>query len=224
MNEKVELAAILTGGAAKRMGGRKADLPVGGVPMTELVRERVAPFAHEIVCVGHINPLEHLGINALPDLYPVKASLGGIATALNYALQHKGSDSWVLAVGCDMPVIQPELLELLLSRRSGCDIVMPLTDFGPEPLCALYRAGIFDTIKDQITQGNMRILNLLDTAKVHRLNEAAIRQVDPEFTSFINVNRPGDLERVELLLSSSDLQSNHLKESAMPLKSMSDFA
>jgi molybdopterin-guanine dinucleotide biosynthesis protein A len=204
MNDKVELAAILTGGAAKRMGGRKADLPVGGVPMTELVLRSLEPFARETVCVGHLNPLEHMGVEAVPDLYTDKASLGGIATALDYALKRNGPDSWVLCVGCDMPLIKPKVLELLLSKRSECQIVMPVTGHGPEPLCALYRASLFDTVRRQLEGGNLRILSLLDTAEACRLSEDEIRRVDPELISFVNVNRPADLERVESLLKTLD--------------------
>lgn len=200
MNNKVELAAILTGGAATRMGGRKADLPVSGVPMSERVLRSIAPFANEVVCVGHINPLEHLGVGIAADLFPGKASIGGIATALDHAQKLNGPDSWVLCVGCDMPLIKSEVLQLLLSRRSGCDIVMPITAFGPEPLCALYRAGLFGTIKAQVEADNLRIRNLLDTTEACRLGEDDIRRLDPELISFVNVNRPDDLERVEHLL------------------------
>jgi molybdopterin-guanine dinucleotide biosynthesis protein A len=201
MNDKIELAAILTGGAAKRMGGRKADLPVNGVPMSELVLSSIAPFAYEAICVGHINPLEHLGVEAIEDLFPGKSSIGGIATALEYAQKRNGPDSWVLCVGCDMPLIKSEVIELLLSRRDGCNIVMPMTKFGPEPLCALYRADLFNTIKSQIEEHNLRIRTLLETTQACRLGEDDVRRVDPELTSFINVNRPGDLERVEHLLN-----------------------
>jgi molybdopterin-guanine dinucleotide biosynthesis protein A len=204
MSDMVELAAILTGGAAKRMGGRKADLPVAGVSMSERVLESVGPFAREVVCVGHVNPLEQLGVAAVGDLFPGKSSLGGIATALEYALKKNGPDAWVLCVGCDMPLINPKVLELLVARRAGCNVVMPVTEMGPEPLCALYRAGFFDTVKGQIEEGNLRILDLLEATDACRVYEDEIRRVDPELISFINVNRPADLKRVEGLLKTLD--------------------
>lgn len=197
MIEKIDLAAILTGGAAKRMGGRKADLPVNGVSLTELAYDSIAPLAHEVVCVGYVNPLSHLGIKAVDDLYNIKASIGGIATALDYAGKTIGADSYVLIVGCDMPSIKHELLELLISRRQGHDVVMPMTGFGPEPLCALYRAGIADVFRTNIEQGNLRIKNVLKSVKACILEESELRSADPDLSSFINVNRPEDLARVQ---------------------------
>ena len=48
---------------------------------------------------------------------------------------------WVLAVAADMPHLEPEIIRALWAARDGGDAVVPLTDKGPEPLLALYRAG-----------------------------------------------------------------------------------
>jgi molybdopterin-guanine dinucleotide biosynthesis protein A len=200
MTKLVEFGAILTGGAAKRMGGSKADLPIGGISMSERVLKSISPFTKENICIGHINPLLHLGIKQREDLYPGKSSMGGVATALAFALKESGPDSWVLIVGCDMPLIKPQVLELLLAHREDNKIVMPQTSFGYEPLCALYRADLLLTVTKEIERGNLQVLHLLELVKAHRLCEKEIRRVDPELLSFINVNRPEDLKRVKELL------------------------
>lgn len=199
MRETIALAAILTGGQARRMGGEKHLAQIGGHPLVELVYKAVGPLAEETVCVGEGAQLERFGVKVLPDLYPGADSLGGIATALDYAWKKSGPDSLVLCVGCDMPFIRSAMVEALALLAQGHDGAVPRLSKGYEPLLAVYRARVFKDAFRLITEKNLRIRDLFKTIDVFEMDELTAREVDPLLRSFLNVNFPEDLRAARLL-------------------------
>lgn len=196
----IDLGAVLAGGRARRMGGRKADLEIGGMTLVERSYRRISPLCRETVCVGGEDFLKSLGVKTLPDLFPGADSMGAIATALFYALNEYGPESWVLAVGCDMPLISPELVMLLAGKRVGRDVVVPKTAPGFEPLCALYRAGIYPVLETLIFQGNLRLRDVFFRVNAQIVEEDELRLADPGLLSFANVNRKEDLPAIVKIL------------------------
>lgn len=196
---RIDYGAILTGGAARRMGGSKADMPIGGVPLVELAYRSIARSCREVYCVGGTAYLASLGIPTIPDLFPGADSLGGTATALKHALDLSGPNAWVLVTGCDMPLDKAPVLDLLASRREGRDIVAPHVGLGFEPMCTLYRAGVYPVFEEQIRAGNLRIRDVFNKVGTGIVGVEELRAVDPGLHAFVNVNRPEDLEMVRRL-------------------------
>ena len=198
MEGKIPLGAILTGGAARRMGGRKADVHLCGVPMVERVWDAVGRAAERVVCIGGEPHLARLGVITVPDEFPGADSLGGIATALGYARARLGEAGWVFLAGCDMPLVSSELLlGLWRAAREEDDIVVPRTAKGYEPLCALYRVRVRPVIEAQIVAGNLRLRDMFAEVATREVGEEELRSFDPELASFRNINRPEDLAEIE---------------------------
>lgn len=197
---RLDLGAILTGGAAKRMGGRKADLEVAGRTLTEHVHLRIKDSCVKVVCVGGDRALAPEGIELIPDLFPGADSLGGIATALKYALDEMGPEAWVLCVGCDMPLISPRVIELIASRRRGRDVVATHTGPGYEPLCSIYRAGIYPLLEERILAGLLRVRDVFALADTVVVGRDELQEADPGLAGFCNVNSPADLAKVSRAL------------------------
>jgi len=172
------------------MGVNKSLVPTGGVPLVERVYEAVHPFAGETICIGTDVGLP---VVTVPDLFPGADSLGGIATALNYAKQKVGEDALVLCVGCDMPLIRRELIKGLVERADGYEIVVPKNPEGYEPLLAIYRASSFSKVASQIESGNLRVRALFGMLKTREVSGEELAGLDPDGRSFFNVNRPEDL-------------------------------
>ncbi len=200
MSRGLPLAAILAGGKARRLGGEKATLLLGGVPLIERVYRRAAAVAATVVVVGGPPRLDALGVATLPDCYPGANSLGGIATALAWAADRCGPRAWVAVLGCDMPCLEPRLLAALWRRRHGVQIVVPRVGAYFEPLCALYRADCLPVFERQIARGELRVKQVFEAVATREVGEAALRAADPDLRSFFNVNAPQDLERAVALL------------------------
>ena len=200
MVEKIPLTAILAGGKARRMGVDKVALLLDGVPLVERVWARVASVSESVVAIGGVPRLQHLGVPTIPDRHPGTDSMGGIATALWHAANAADSLEWVLCVACDMPLIEPRLLTHLYGLRRGWDVVVPRVAAGHEPLCAFYRVSCLAVFEGEIRRGNLRVRDVIRAVRSREVGEQELRAFDPELRSFLNVNRPADLEVAERIL------------------------
>ena len=186
-------AAILAGGRSSRMGTNKALLPVAGrtlVSRLASILSRVC--AHTMVVTNDPAPLASASlpddVTVAVDDVPRQGPLGGIATALAHT-----EDEWVLVVAVDMPLVVPEVVELLWEARGDARAVVPMSDKGIEPLLALYSKDCLGPARAAIERGDLRPAALLDSVDAVRLSADALRSADPELKSLVNVNTPEDL-------------------------------
>jgi len=183
------------------MGVDKAVLVLEGVSLLERVWARVSAVALRVVVVGGEPRLGHLGISTLPDRYPGANAIGGIATALHHAVHNLGLDAPVLCTACDVPFLEPALLAYLWEVSEGWDVVVPRVSEGYEPLCALYRGTCLEFFEEEIARGHLAIRDVFRQVRTREVPESELRRFDPELRSFINLNRPTDLEKAQRLLS-----------------------
>ena len=188
---------VLAGGTSSRLGQDKAFIDARGLPLVERVVDRLRKAVDEIILVtDRPAKFSFLGLPTTPDLYPGVGVLGGLHAGLSAA-----RSDYVLAVGCDMPFLCPDLLRYLLSLRTEADVVMPRVDGYHEPLHAVYSRVCLPNLERTIQTKRRRILHALDGLCVRYVERAAIEPYDPELRSFFNVNKPDDLARLEEMLS-----------------------
>ncbi len=188
-------AAILIGGDSLRMGQDKADLEWDGLTLVNRVYQRIAPLVREVLLV--VRPerrdwaisLAPSGARVVTDRVDARGPLAGIEAALAEA-----SSERVLVVACDMPDLQPNLLNAMLSDDSA-EVIVPCTDRGFEPLLAVYGKSCLPVIARFLASGPSRIPAFYPEVKVARWNEDRLREFDPQLRSLFNVNRPEDLRR-----------------------------
>ena len=184
---------VLAGGRSRRLGRDKAVEPFGGQPLIRRVIERIEPLTAETVVVvadaarGEALPLAE-GERVALDIYPDCGSLGGIFSGLSAA-----SAPWGLVVACDMPFLNRQLFEYMLSLRDGWDAVVPLPGDYPEPTHALYSRECLPHIEVKLQANDLKISGFFDQVKVRYLTENEVRRFDPDLHSFFNVNSPEDL-------------------------------
>lgn len=192
---------ILAGGRSRRLGRDKAVEPFGSQPLIGRVIELVQSLTDEIV----VSVADSARAAALPleeahqiavDIYPEGGSLGGIYAGLNAA-----SSEWGLVVACDMPFLNRQLFEYMLTQRAGYDAVVPVPGDFPEPTHALYSRVCLPHIEARLKANNLKISGFFDDVRVRYINEDEVRGFDPELHSFFNVNSPEDLDRARALAS-----------------------
>lgn len=189
-------AAILAGGAAKRMGGAvKALLDVGGQTILDTLLATLSGRFVEMLLVAK-EPEAFLALQqAAPwrlvlDARPGRSSLTGIHTALaNARTEH------VFITACDTPLLRPALLDALLGHlRPEDDVVLPRKPDGYfEPLCALYSRRCLPHIEAQLDRNDHKIIRFFDRVRVSPLPVEALLRADPELVSFRNANTPEEL-------------------------------
>ena len=174
---------VLAGGRSSRMGRDKALLELGGQALLDRAARRVLAAAGQVAVIGSLERHAQFGWPVVEDLRPGEGPLAGIEAALAspYAAD------WNLVVACDMPHLDPTLLERLLAeaRLHRPDCVIAQSARGPEPLCAVYARSFLNVARRQLDAGRRKLLDALEGLQVVHLltnNPAAVT----------NVNTPAD--------------------------------
>ena len=190
--------AILAGGKSKRMGQNKAFLRVGNKMVIERVIDRVQPLTDDLfISTNSPDAFSQFNLPMVGDLYPDKAALGGIYTAIHSAQHHR-----VLIVACDMPFLNIDLLNHLIKLSPTVDVVAPLINPPqPETMHAVYGKACLPAIEKRLLADKLRIIGFFDDVTVRYVEKNEIATIDPDFYSFINMNTPEDLERVRKLVN-----------------------
>ncbi len=192
-------ALILAGGRARRMGGQtKALLSLGGRSFIELILGTVTPLVDTVILsTNEPEAYRHLNLRIVTDDEEGKGPLMGILAGLRAS----GADSCFVAAA-DAPLLQKSLV-LAIAAASALenDVTVPTWEGKLEPLCALYSRNCIPAIEKTIDQG--RVISFYPLVRVCRMPEEEVRAADPQGLSFFNVNSPGDLARLRLLVGDS---------------------
>lgn len=192
---------ILAGGLSRRMGQDKAFLPIAGQPVIQRVLERVRPLSDDVIIVTNTPeryPPNHT-YRVVVDVFPGKGSLGGIYSALTVA-RH----SHCLIVACDMPFLNPSLLEHLISLAPGYDVVVPRLADRLETTHAVYSTACLAAIERQLAHNNLKIRSFFSEVRVRVVEQTELARFDENLHSFLNMNTPSDWERLQQLAAEQD--------------------
>ena len=199
---------ILAGGRSMRMGVDKTQIPLGGLPLVARAAKNAQEFSQHIIVVT--NRIEELPTKYLPeDLVVLKdevayqGPLGGLSTALPEV-----KDEWVLAQAADMPWVKYEVVEELYKHIDDHDVVIAVGPNGPEPLLALYRTATVAPVAEKvIASGRRRLVAMFDVLRVCEIPLEDIRRVDPDLTSFFNINTQVELAEAQQMADALGLSS-----------------
>ncbi len=184
-------AVVLAGGQSRRLGTNKAFIEIGGQTLIERVLQIISPLAEDVIVVtSEAEPFCHLGVRLTGDVYPGKASLGGIYSGL-LAAKHQQA----LVVGCDMPFLNGGLLRYMISLAGEYEIIIPSYDSFLEPLHAIYHKQCLEPMRLLIEADRLRISEVFCTGRIRYITAEEIAAFDPAHLSFFNINTPEDLLR-----------------------------
>ena len=188
-------AAVLAGGASRRMGRDKATLAVGGVELASLALAAAARVADPVVLVapeGH--PARRVAAPAVAD--PGLGPLAALAAALD-ALKAEH----VLVLAADHPGLRVELLAHLVALAGEADAVACRRGPRLEPLVAVYRREpALTAARARLAgpPGSRSLGGLLAGLRTLVLEEPEWRRIDPDGRSFVDLDDPADLAAWDL--------------------------
>ena len=187
MREKATLI-LLAGGESKRMGQPKHLLPTSRGTMIDHLHERLSPIFSETLLVGRELPHELPELRMVEDLLPTRSPLVGIYSGLAAA-----QTDLCFVLACDMPFVRSRLVEELLSRAFDADVVVPIVHGYYEPLCAVYRKSAIPVIETALERNELKVTMIYEYLRLCVVPEEEIRVLDPDLSSFINLNTPHEL-------------------------------
>ena len=181
-------ALILCGGRSVRMGRDKALLPFGDETLLQRVVRIVTPLVEEVLVVAHAEQAlpalpEHVRI--VHDEVEDQGPLGGLQAGLRHARAEA-----LFTTGCDVPFVQPALIELLFERLGDARIAVADEAGFAHPLAAVYRRNVAPVVERLLAEGRRRPRFLYDEVATVRGGEDDLRRADPELLSLANLNTP----------------------------------
>jgi len=212
-------AVILAGGRSSRMGLPKAALPFGPSTILERLIDTLSGAFAEIIVVAAPLRDEPFSIDRTLQERADRADLSdpahliierddaafeGPVRALRRGLARASSEI-VFACSCDLPLLRSEVAAALCAMLGESDdALIPQIGGMPQPLCAAYRrvraAAVLAAME---TAGEKRLRLIAERLNVRTIDEPALRAIDPDLRSFLNVNTAEDYARALRLACAS---------------------
>ena len=163
------------------MGGApKGLLTIDGEPIVVKTRRLLEEVGAECVLVGAHPAYEGLGLETIPDDPAAEGPLAGLLALLARA----STQRWAIAIACDMPFIDRDLVRCLVDAPPA-PVVAPrrrAEDRGRdvwEPLFARYDPAVIDVARELARTGKRKLQMLLDLAGARPL------ELDPEHEALL---------------------------------------
>ena len=194
-NEKVKdvSGVVLAGGRSSRYRGNKALAKVHGVPLIERVLNVMRPiFRHLIIITNTPDEYSYLELPMYQDIIKDLGPLGGIYTGLRVIPDNAG-----FFVACDMPFLNRGLIRHMVEIKADFDAVVPRISGNMEALHALYAKGCQNKIEQLINSRTYQVFRFFPEVFVRYVDEDEVRIFDPDLRSFLNINRPEELNNFD---------------------------
>lgn len=172
---------ILSGGGSRRMGEDKAILSVHGRPLLSSIIDQLLPNMETLLVSGSYEKYAFSGCRVVEDLEPDRGPLMGLLSTLN-ASAHELN----FVTTCDVPEINLSFVRRMLRETGEHDaLVSVVQEDRKQPLFAVYKKSVVQTIKEVMAEGKQSMHALLD-----QLN---VKYIDMEGDWYHNLNTPEEL-------------------------------
>jgi len=187
---------VLVGGEARRAKGQeKYFFTFHGRTFIERLIESLNSVVDEIILVAR-DPQQCKRFDEIPKIQcisDVRTGIGPIGGLHAGSLAVKGEFIFVSA--CDMPCINPAVIEYLFNRMEDYDAVIPCwTPDMLEPLHAVYRRTALLSYLE--CHDSLSLRAMVKNLKSRYVPVDELKNIDPDLLTFTNINKPEDLVRI----------------------------
>jgi molybdopterin-guanine dinucleotide biosynthesis protein A len=203
------IGIVLAGGRSSRMG----DAAVGGKPaltlgaetfLAQICRTLGTELRRVLVVAAPGQPLPALpaGVAVIRDTMPGAGPLAALRDGLAWAAAVSPPPRVALVCSCDVPLLRPGLVRLLVAEAATADWVVPVVDGHPQVLVSALTISLLGRVEQHLQSGRRDLRGLLESiesaaaGRVHELGRPDLEAVDPGLVSFRDVDTPSDLERL----------------------------
>jgi len=187
---------ILAGGKSSRFGSNKAlALHQGDALIQGITRRLAGLFPETLLITNTPEAYAFLGWPMVADQYQNCGPLAGIHAALRTVSQPRA-----FVCGCDMPLVNAELIRFLCELPGDHEVALPWLPEGPEPLYAVYSQTALPLIEENLAAGQYKLGALYKKLRLRKVSAEEILRVIPDLTTFQNINHQHDLARLAAML------------------------
>ena len=184
---------VLAGGKSRRMGKDKRGISIHGKTLLERTVTVLLEIFSEVLLVlaEPEEEREQERVKIVTDIIPGCAAAGGLYTGLYYSLCPQ-----VFVVACDMPFLQPAVIEFFSTRSPQADVVLAQLANGFQSMHGVYSKKCLPFLRDMLDAQDFRVQTIATqrTLNVHLISESDLIPLDPQLLSFMNLNSPADVE------------------------------
>jgi len=190
VDKHVLTGIILAGGKSERMGKDKGLMDWKGKPLVQYSIEALRQFCDHIIISTNNDEYARFGFPLIKDEYPNIGPMGG----LHAGLKASKSEHHII-LSCDMPLVDAEIIRLLLTGSENYQAVVPVVDGRLIPVCAYYHWSALPLLEREIRAGLHKTVLFLQRLRV---KELLIRSRGLQ-NKFVNINTIEDFEFLESL-------------------------
>jgi molybdenum cofactor guanylyltransferase len=196
------IGILLAGGLARRMGGNKPLIKLGGIPLLAHAAAALEPQCRSLIVSANGDPIRFssFGFPVVPDNLPgFLGPLAGILSCLDWIGTRYPEVPIALSVPADSPFLPQNLVARLKSaRQRGASIACARSGSRLHPAVALWPVALRGELRRALVDGQVRKVEIFVRDYSLAIVDWPIEPYDP----FFNVNEPKDLQTAEAILVS----------------------
>lgn len=184
---------ILAGGHSSRFGSNKALFSPDGETLIEMAAGLLRPLCSQVlVSASHANAAAYtfLGLDIVEDLHSDCGPLGGLEAMLDHC-----TTSWLFVLTCDMPYVNSEALQTMISHAQLSDALddsLPRafawqreSDGSISPFPLLIKRSVLPQLREQMQHEHYGVKAFLRTVDTYYIKTDSAQLLS-------NINRPED--------------------------------
>lgn len=183
---------VLAGGKSSRMGTDKGLVMFRQKHLVEYPLGLLSRFCDRILISSNNPGYEKFGFEVIPDIQAGAGPMAGIAACL-----HQSRSEHNLVLSCDLPFLDPIVIETILRKTQEHTFVVPVDSLGrAEPMCAYYHKRSLPEIERLLGLSRYKMTLLFQHSAVKYLHPADFY---PHFREewFANFNTMDDIRSAE---------------------------
>lgn len=205
------VAIVPAGGSARRLGtlaaSGKAALVAGGETFLDRVCTVLAAEVSRVIVVAAPTgslPTVAVPVDVIHDRHPGAGPLAAVRDGLAHAARSTPPPRLAVLCACDLPLVAPSVVRLLLDRAaaSGVRWVLPVVGDHAQPLLSVLAIDVLPTLERLLAAGSRSLRDL--ATELGRADPDGLRHVGPgelskagvDPASFVDVDTPADLALV----------------------------
>jgi molybdopterin-guanine dinucleotide biosynthesis protein A len=195
---------VLAGGKSTRMGVNKAFLSFGNTTVIEsIVAMMRRSFPEVLLSTNTPEEYRHLGLSIIPDHLDHAGPLAGIHAGLSAATTEK-----IFVISCDMPLMTSDIIDFIVRYPTTKPITVARADGFVQQLCGVYSKSVLPKAEEIILRRKTSPpqKKLCPVLELVQLSDGAIIDIEHEYPdykegAFLNLNRPADVERLNVMMT-----------------------
>lgn len=177
---------LLTGGAGRRMGHAKAGLIIDGRRADDVLAARVADAGYSVTVLGRDPVAGHAFLEDQGEYQGPASALARCSPRAEY----------VFVLACDVVRFDPRLIPITRAMIGDADAVVPVMDGRLQPLCALYHAGAFASLRECAQRGDRSMHGWLRRLRQNEIDVELLRTHGLDERCVVGANTPEELQRL----------------------------